>query len=427
MFGVAAVMMFGSAGAGVKGDVTGEGVVDVSDLNIMINVILGIETNADYIALSDVTGDGICDVTDLNEEVNIILGTVGPENPGIREGSGTQKFELKLTDLFDVVVANEIHPTVTAVGDYVVVCLGNGTAPVYVDKSTGAKVGTIALGDAEATGCVGSDEAGNLIVTNFADGQGGNFCIWKTNDVTVAPTKILEIPNAWGITLGDYVQVIGNLDGDATIVATYGGLYAQHIARWTVVGGVVNPEPAVVELGGSAIQQIASRDNNFNFAQRTANPADGYFMGQYAGGTDNFYFIEGVGNTVAGSLLPLGTGAEWGLKYGNCYCTTFNGVNYTVLFVMGYWPHWGLPGTLYLFDTDTVDYFDGVNTVGNAPGLVATCDIGDADPDGTTVATDGRVADVKLIPTKDGKYLDLVYTSNTHLTVGCFEFDCVYE
>lgn len=108
--------------------------------------------------------------------------------------------------------------------------------------------------------------------------------MWKTADVTVEPVKILEAPNAWGITLGDYVQVIGNLDEDAVIVATFGGLYsgglyAQHIARWMVTGGVVNPEPQVVEVGGSSVQQIWSRDNNFNVSQRTSDPADGYFMG----------------------------------------------------------------------------------------------------------------------------------------------------
>ena len=423
MVGALLATMFATASA-LTGDANGDGQVDISDVNAVINMMLGKET---MVAECDVNGDGVIDISDVNAVINLMLGKGGDEIVGIREGSATQLFEIELKALYPELDANAIHPTVAAMGDYVVVCLGDGRTPVYVNKTTGEKVGEIALGEAEATGSVTSDEKGNLVIANFADGQGGNFCLWKTASVTEEPVKILEAPNAWGINLGDYVQIIGDLDGDAVIVATFGGLYAQHIARWTVTGGVVNPEVQVVEVGGTNIAQIASRDNNFNVAQRTSNPADGYFLGQYASGNDPFYFIDGTTNDVAGSLLPLGTGAEWGMKYANCYTCTFNKVNYTVLFTMGFWPNWGLPGALYLFNTDTVDYFDGVNTVASAPGLVGTYAVGDADFEATPYAGDGRVADVKLTPTADGKYLDLVYTSNTHLMVGCVEFDCVAQ
>ena len=423
MVGAVLATMFATASA-LTGDANGDNQVDISDVNAVINMMLG---KTEMVVNCDTNGDGLIDISDVNAVINLMLGKGGDEIVGIREGSAKQLFEVELKSLYEELDANAIHPSVAAMGNYVVVCLGDGRTPVYLDKATGEKVGEIAMGEAEATGSVTSDENGNLVIANFADGQGGNFCLWKTADVTADPVKILEVPNAWGITLGDYVQVIGNLDEDAVIVATFGGLYAQHIARWTVTGGVVNPETQVVSVGGSNIVQIASRDNNFNVAQRTSNPADGYFLGQYADGADNFYFINGTTNDVAGSLLPVGTGAEWGMKYANCYTCTFNKVNYTALFTMGYWPNWGLPGALYLFNTDTVDYFDGVNTVATAPGLYGTYAVGDADFEVTPYAGADRVADVKLTPTKDGKYLDLVYTSNTHLMVGCYEFDCVAQ
>ena len=427
MVGAMVAAMCGSASAATIGDINGDNEVGIDDVNMVINMMLG---KVDKTAAADLTADGEVGIDDVNMIINIMLGKITPEpqgGDGIREGSAQALFAVELKALYDELDANAIHPTVATVGDYVVVCLGDGRTPVYVDKATGEKLGEIALGEAVPTGSVTSDENGNLVIANWADGQGSNFCLWKTADVTADPVKILEAPNAWGITLGDYVQVIGNLDDDATIVATFGGLYAQHIARWTVTDGVVNPEATVVTIGGSGIVQIGSRDNNFNIAQRTANPADGYFLGQYADGVDNFYYINGTTNEVAGSLLPVGTGSEWGMKYANCYCTTFNGVNYTVLFAMGFWPNWGLPGSLYLFNTDTVDYFDGVNKVDNAPGLVGTYAVADANFDVTPYAGAERVADVKLIPTKDGKRLDLVYTSNTHLTVGCIEFDCIEQ
>lgn len=58
----------------VPGDVTGDGCVDVSDVNAVINVMLGKENNQQIIALADVTGDGDVDVSDVNAIINIMLG-----------------------------------------------------------------------------------------------------------------------------------------------------------------------------------------------------------------------------------------------------------------------------------------------------------------------------------------------------------------
>ncbi len=60
--------------AGIVGDIDGNGKVDVGDVNILVNIILGKENNADYISHGDVDGDGKIDVGDVNLVVNIILG-----------------------------------------------------------------------------------------------------------------------------------------------------------------------------------------------------------------------------------------------------------------------------------------------------------------------------------------------------------------
>ena len=56
--------------AGVTADVDGNGIVDVTDMNIVINAILGSESNPG----ADVDGNGIVDVTDMNIVINAILG-----------------------------------------------------------------------------------------------------------------------------------------------------------------------------------------------------------------------------------------------------------------------------------------------------------------------------------------------------------------
>ena len=54
-------------------DLTGDGKVDVSDVNAVINIILKVKTASSYPGNADVTGDGKIDVEDVNAIINIIL------------------------------------------------------------------------------------------------------------------------------------------------------------------------------------------------------------------------------------------------------------------------------------------------------------------------------------------------------------------
>lgn len=57
---------------GLKGDVNNDGVVDVSDLNVLLNIVLGGDDNTQ--GRSDVNGDGTVDISDVNVVINIMLG-----------------------------------------------------------------------------------------------------------------------------------------------------------------------------------------------------------------------------------------------------------------------------------------------------------------------------------------------------------------
>lgn len=82
MMVVAAVMLCSlCAVAQVRGDVTGDGTVDVSDVNTVVNIILGKAQAADFPGNADCNGDGIVDVSDVNIVVNIILGKDVPPIP----------------------------------------------------------------------------------------------------------------------------------------------------------------------------------------------------------------------------------------------------------------------------------------------------------------------------------------------------------
>ena len=56
---------------GVTGDVTGDGKVDISDVNAVINIMLG---KSSYAPIADINNDGSVDISDVNAIINIMLG-----------------------------------------------------------------------------------------------------------------------------------------------------------------------------------------------------------------------------------------------------------------------------------------------------------------------------------------------------------------
>lgn len=56
-----------------RGDVNGDGKVDVADINCIINIILETENAATYGGRADVNGDGKIDIADINAVIDIIL------------------------------------------------------------------------------------------------------------------------------------------------------------------------------------------------------------------------------------------------------------------------------------------------------------------------------------------------------------------
>ena len=59
--------------AGIPGDLNNDGVADVADVNILINVILERNNDPIVVAMADISGDGTIDISDVNALINIIL------------------------------------------------------------------------------------------------------------------------------------------------------------------------------------------------------------------------------------------------------------------------------------------------------------------------------------------------------------------
>ena len=57
----------------LKGDVNGDGSVNISDINVVVNIIQGYRANDETMMRADVNEDGNVNISDLNEIINIIL------------------------------------------------------------------------------------------------------------------------------------------------------------------------------------------------------------------------------------------------------------------------------------------------------------------------------------------------------------------
>ena len=57
-----------------RGDVNGDGKVDVADVSLLINIVLGISDDEEAISRGDTNGDGKVDVADVSIIINIVLG-----------------------------------------------------------------------------------------------------------------------------------------------------------------------------------------------------------------------------------------------------------------------------------------------------------------------------------------------------------------
>lgn len=59
---------------GIVGDINNDGQVDVTDVNIAIDIVLGKDSNDNYNGRADIDGNGMVDVSDVNKVIDIVLG-----------------------------------------------------------------------------------------------------------------------------------------------------------------------------------------------------------------------------------------------------------------------------------------------------------------------------------------------------------------
>ena len=112
----------------IPGDLNGDGVVDISDVNAVINMMLG---KVSPTAAGDVTGDGNVDISDVNAVINIMLGKTTPVTPPVVDPT---------PQTLTAIGYNTPHNTLDATGDegYAKLVDGNRSTKWCVENRSGA-------------------------------------------------------------------------------------------------------------------------------------------------------------------------------------------------------------------------------------------------------------------------------------------------
>lgn len=350
----------------------------------------------------------------VNKSVYKVMKQIPPKiDNGYRAGSEKELFVNDMTTL-GVSDPNSIHPTLACIGNYVVLNLGDGSTPQYFRKATGSKVGTIVLGDAKATGAITSDNAGNMLICNYAD-NGQTLNIYKTNDVTKTPTKLISYANGLGVGIGARLHVQGDLNSNAVITAT--PYSCTNAIRWIVKDGQVgSPENILMSMPAA----WGGQDDAAKVVAVDAEGKSGSIVDYYQSGNCQMYYLSDW-KTPANLVQDTG-GSAWGYNTAAVDVRPFNNARYLALFEMGYWPDWGLTGHLYLYDASSPASVTG--TTDGSAMLKYAYTIPD-DFGSVGYASDGRFADVLITPSDDGYFLYIFYASNTHLSFGGIQVDCI--
>lgn len=310
-------------------------------------------------------------------------------------------------------------PSMAAINGHLAICNGDGSAPIYINRITGAKIGEVAVGSASVSS-ITSDEGNHMLLVNLATG-GQTVNLYQTTSMTEAPTLFHSFANPATCPVGTKMKVIGNIAEDALIV-----LPCQGVPGVTETSSIV-----LVEIRAGTVTSVTEKDlsatgitwgdgavNIAGVCAASVDAAEGFFESQYE--PSNLVWIKND-NTI-GASLPSDT-SGWGLNPHSLDSKRFNNVTYMALFVSSHFPHWGMGPQLYLYNVNDKSMLTGDN-VTNSPAL--------AFANGAVEwyqQADAGVAsgDVLIAPTADGFKLYIYYLDHNSGVIGAYAADCIKQ
>lgn len=330
----------------------------------------------------------------------------------------------------------QANVSLAVLDSWLIVNMGDGSAPKYFNKIMATAGGTLKIGNAVPTGAIASDEQDHLLLCNLAE-PGEVFNIWKTSSVNQAPELLYSFTNNQDLQLGLEMKVIGDVEKEAVISVTYPGLagvttsgrfHAIHI----VGGEVVSSE--VIDLftaSGGAFFWGSGPANSTCVVAGSPRMDGGWYSCAYSENSLRWFKQDlSLGSIIPGEGVGESEDAPGGGYYvngnvdpNNLDTKCFNNARYLVLFVSNHFPKWWPGPQLYVFDITNGSLSDRIY---NSPQLVFSVPFmyNEQYQTGSNEGF-GACGDAILAPSADGYMLYIYYYDHFSGMIGGYSLDCI--
>ena len=282
---------------------------------------------------------------------------------GFNTASAKELFSLNAANLGFPAYTEAVNPSLGVVESKLVISMGNGTAPKYLNGVTGVVEGELNLGSAVADGMT-SDSAGNLILTNNAAG-GETVDIYTTNSLSTAPQLYYSFTNETTFVVGNVVRVIGDIKSDARMILTHEGVSGVTVSNLVTELVIRGGEVVENNLIDYSTVYPGWGETAIHYAKVTPvsiEPADGVMISSYSNsvqvGDDSHYYlayINGNMNKTEKDLFEVDY-CNWGKNPNSMNAMVYNNATYLVHFVTTQFPAWGQNPGLYVYDISTPSF-----------------------------------------------------------------------
>ena len=282
---------------------------------------------------------------------------------GFNTASAKELFSLNAANLGFPAYTEAVNPSLGVVESKLVISMGNGTAPKYLNGVTGVVEGELNLGSAVADGMT-SDSAGNLILTNNAAG-GETVDIYTTNSLSTAPQLYYSFTNETTFVVGNVVRVIGDIKSDARMILTHEGVSGVTVSNLVTELVIRGGEVVENNLIDYSSVYPGWGETAIHYAKVTPvsiEPADGVMISSYSNsvqvGDDSHYYlayINGNMNKTEKDLFEVDY-CNWGKNPNSMNAMVYNNATYLVHFVTTQFPAWGQNPGLYVYDISTPSF-----------------------------------------------------------------------
>lgn len=178
-------------------------------------------------------------------------------------------------------------------GEYLVVCAGDGSKPVLLDKKTGEKKGELDTGDAKVM-AITNDDAGNLVFSNRVYNYWTSYAfytIWYMKPGDTKPTKLCSPADTeyYPSYIGGTLSVRGDVTKDAAIASPWEGVPGvtgdNMVLAWNVKDGVATyvkqTLTGIVAISWNVGYWCALPNNYPGYALAGTSVSDGAVMAVY--------------------------------------------------------------------------------------------------------------------------------------------------